>query len=157
MRFLGAGLWSLFLLLAIALERREAARTLAELGGLCRLTAHMKEQLSVAPTPLPRIYATFENEALSRVGFLTCLRKSGLAAALTAHTLSLSEETLRPFLEYAKGLGTRPYREEYEAAKRAHETAVRMLSDAEETYPRKRRLTGTLFFTGGMLLLLLLI
>ena len=157
MHLFGAALWTLFLLLTTLLSGREAARALAEERGLCRLFSYVKEKLDVAPTPLSSLFASFEDEALARAGFLSVLRSEGLGAALGCGALRLSEETLRPLREYAEGLGARSYAAEKAAAKEVLLSAQRALAESEAAYPRRRRLTSTLLLTGGALVLLLLI
>lgn len=157
MRLLGALAWSAFLLLTLLFERREAGRALAEERGLSLLLTHIKDALGSAPTPLPRIYASFENEALLSCGFLETLKQEGLASALASDRLHLSEETLRPIKEYAAALGKRSYAAERSEAERVLKQVNERLAASEAAYPQKRRLTSTLLFTFGMLTLLLLI
>lgn len=157
MHLFGAALWTLFLLLTTLLSGKEAARALDEERGLCRLLAHVKEHLDAAPEPLSSLFASFEDEALARAGFLAVLEREGLASALESGTLCLSESTLCPLKAYAEGLGARSYAAEKAAAQSALSSAKQALTESEAAYPRKRRLTSTLLLTGGALVLLLLI
>jgi len=154
---LGAFLWTLFLFLVLLLHRREEKRRLAEYRGLCRLVFHVKDALARAPEPLPLVYARFEDDALSHAGFLSFLREKGLFHALSCGVLHLDEEDLSPFMSYAHGLGNRLYTDEKAAVAALSSEAAAHLSQREAALPRKERLTGTLFFSGGMLILLLLL
>ncbi len=154
---LGALLWTLFLLAALLLHRREERRRLAEYRGLCRLVQHVREALSRAPEPLSPVFARFEDEALARAGFLSLLREKGLSYALASDTLHLEEAELLPFKDYARVLGGRLYVEERAAIDALASEAAARLSQKEAALPKNERLTGTLFFSGGMLILLLLL
>ena len=156
-RLLGAGIFCVFLFAALYAYRKENARRLSEYRGLCRLVGHISRSLSEIPIPLERIYADFEDAALSRTEFLTLLRRAGLATALTEGELHLTEEELSPFLSYAKELGMRLYAEERKEAARLSAEAEKRLSLMEAAMPQKQRLTITLTLTGGALLLLLLL
>ena len=153
----GALLWSLFLLLALALYHREEKRRLAEYRGLCRLIEHVRSALASLPEPLPAVYGRFSDDALCRSGFLSLLKKEGLSFALAAKALHLDDDELLPFKEYAEGLGARLFAEEKRATEQLLADVTAILHQKEEALPRKKRLTGTLFFTGGMLILLLLV
>lgn len=157
MRLLGALMWSFFLLLTLLFERREAGRALAEERGLCLLLAHIKDSLNASPAPLPQVFAAFDDQALAACGFLEKLRSENLAHALDAGLLCLSKEALRPVKEYAAALGKRPYAAERAEAERVLSQMRAQLTESETAYPKRRRLTGTLLFTFGMLALLLLI
>lgn len=151
----GALAWSLFLLLSLFYHGREERRRLAEYKGLCRLLLHLKEALLQKPAPLAVLYADFQDGALEASGFLTLLKEKGLSAALASDRLSLSKEDLLSFREYAEGLGKRLYTEELAATRTLLEAATVSLSQKETALPARLKLTGTLFFSGGMLVLLL--
>ena len=153
----GALLWCLFLLLTLLFVIREERRRLLEYRGLCRLVSHIKSTLAASPAPLVAIYASFRDDALRRTGFLSLLAKEGLAAALASGALHLDESETLPFRTYAEGLGTRLYSEEVRAAEELFAAVSLSLKEKEAALPRKERLTGTLFLSGGILLLLLLI
>ena len=153
----GALLWSLFLLLALRLHKREDKRRLAEYKGLCRLVGHVKSRLLQTPLPLSEVYGCFFDDALDRAGFLSLLKTEGFSAALSAGVLSLEKEELLPFEAYAEALGTRLYTEELREADALLSTVTEEVSAREKALPVRQRLYGTLFFSGGMLLLLLLL
>ena len=153
----GALLWSLFLLLVLHLHRREEKRRLAEYKGLCRLVGHVKSTLLQTPLPLSEIYERFFDDALDRAGFLPLLKKEGFSVALSAGVLALEKEELLPFEAYAEALGTRLYTEELREAEALLSTVTEEVSAKEKALPVRHRLYGTLFFSGGMLLLLLLL
>lgn len=153
----GALLWSLFLLFALVLYHREEKRRLAEYRGLCRLTEHLRLSLAGAPMPLSLIYERFSDDALAHAGFLSSLKSEGLLPALASKTLHLDDDELRPFQAYAEGLGNRLYVEEQRATENLLSDVTEILRQKEAAFPRKKRLTGTLFFTGGMMVLLLLL
>lgn len=146
-----------FLILTLFLYRREEGRRLAEHRGLLRLVTHLRDRLAVAPLPLDEIYATFHDESLSRAGFLKRLETDGLAAALDAKLLHLSAEELRPVREYAAALGTRPYAEEKKKTEELCHLLSSLVTERETAFPTRTRLVGTLFFSGGVLLLLLIL
>ena len=153
----GALLWTLFLLLSLSLHRREGKRRLAEYKGLCRLVAHIKHALAGAPEPQSQIFARFSDDALARAGFLSLLQRDGLLSALSSGVLHLDESEMSPFKEYAEGLGSRLYAEEKQRADALLHTVEEILKEKEASFPGRERLAGTLFFSGGMLLLLLLL
>ena len=153
----GALLWCLFLLLTLLLVIREERRRLREYRGLCRLISHIREAISSAPAPLSEIYAAFRDDTLRHTGFLDVLTEQGLSAALASDTLHLDGEETLPFRTYAEGLGTRLYAEEVRAAEELLSTVSLTCKEKEAAYPRKERLTATLFLAGGLLILLLLI
>lgn len=153
----GALLWSLFLLLSLYLHGREEKRRLAEYRGLCRLVGFMKDALARAPEPLSSLYPRFSDDALSHAGFLSVLESEGLAPALASGVLHLDSTELRPFSDYAEGLGLRLYTDERAALDGLYSEVTAHLSQKEAAYPKAKRLSGTLFFTGGMFILLLLL
>ena len=153
----GALLWALFLLLTLLCFVREERRRLAEYRGLCRLLSHISASLAHAPTPLSVIYATFRDDALARAGFLSVLEERGLSSALSSGTLHIERGDLLPLFSYAEGLGGRLYAEEKQAAEKTHDLLLSALKEKEAALPVRERLTATLFFTGGGLLLLLLL
>lgn len=146
-----------FLTLTLFLYRREERRRLKEQRALLRLLIHIRDALATAPLPLNEIYADFHDDSLARTGFLCVLTQRGLAAALDARLLHLSEEELSPFKEYAAALGTRPYAEEKKKTEELCRLAAVTLARHEESAPARIKLVGTLFFSGGVLLLLLLL
>ena len=156
-KLLGAACWMLFLLLAVWKKRQENRRDLAELQGLCRLFSHIKDSLSHFPTPLPDIYRSFENTPLFACGFLPILKEEGLLFALKSGRLHLSEETVSPFLPFAEGLGMRPYEEEKVLVKETLSRASSLYEERKKDLPRNERLSATLLFCGGLMLLLLLL
>ena len=153
----GALLWCIFLLLTLLTVIKEERRRLLEYRGLCRLVSHVHASLCTAPRPLCLVYASFRDDALARTGFLSLLSEKGLAAALDADVLHLDGEATRPFRTYAEGLGKRLYAEEIQAASELSTTVLLTLKEKEAAAPRKEKLTGTLFLSGGMLILLLLL
>ena len=153
----GALLWSLFLLLALRLHGEEEKKRLAEYKGLCRLVQHVKSALLQAPLPLCDVYERFFDDALGRAVFLPLLREKGLSAALSSGVLSLDREELLPFKEYAEALGTRLYTEELRETEALLQAAKQTAEAKETALPVRRRLGGTLFFSGGMLILLLIL
>lgn len=153
----GALLWSLFLLLSLVLHGRAEKRRLSEYKALCHLIAHIKSTLLQAPVPLAAVYADFSDDALEGSAFLSLLREKGFSSALKEGGLSLDEDELTPFKKYAESLGTRLYTEELAAADALLARVTSLLTQKEAALPVRRRLTGTLFFSGGMLLLLLLL
>lgn len=150
----GALLWSLFLLLTLFLHGKEEKKRLDEYKALCHLVHHIKSTLLTAPVPLSLVYADFSDRRLDGA-FLSRLQKEGLAAALAADTLSLEEEELHPFKKYAEELGRRLYTEELLAADELLSRVTATAAQKEAVLPQQRRLTSTLFFSGGMLILLL--
>ena len=153
----GALLWSLFLLLAILLHGKEEKRRLEEYRALCRLLSYLRSALLQAPVPLSDIFADFSDPTLSKTEFLSLLREKGFSFALSSKALSVDEEDLLPLKAYAEGLGGRLYTEELTAIDALLAKTASVLAEKEAALPQKRRLTGTLFFSGGMLLLLLLL
>lgn len=153
----GALLWSLFLLLALRLHGEEEKKRLAEYKGLCRLVQHIKNSLLQVPLPLCDIYERFFDDALDRAGFLSILKEKGLSIALSSGALSLGKEELLPFEEYSKALGARLYTEELRETESLLQTATEAAEAKERALPVRRRLGGTLFFSGGMLVLLLIL
>ena len=153
----GALLWSLFLFLTLHLHTKEEKKRINEYKGLYRLIQHMKNTLLQAPLTLSDIFARFSDDALAHAGFLSVLKESGLSTALKSKTLSLEEEDLLPFNDYAEELGKRLYSEEIAATDALLHAVASRLEQREATFPKRRRLTSTLFFSGGMLILLLLL
>lgn len=156
-RLLGALLWSLFLLFTLLYTRREEARRLRELGALCRLITHLRDALSDLPRPLAYIYDSFHDDTLKQIGFLDVLQREGLHSALTSGVLHLEKEVLAPLVTYAEAQGERLW----ESEKQALSELLSHLRPSYETRqadaPRRARLFSTLFFSGGMMLLLLLL
>jgi len=157
MRILGVLLWTVFLFLSLSLYAREEKRKISEYRGLVRLMIHLNDRLTAAPRPLPEIYAEFSDESLSRTGFLDMLLQTDLSSALASKKLHLSSSELAPFSEFANELGARLYTQERQKAQELVARVSASLKHAEADLPRKRRLAGTLFFTAGMMLLLLLL
>ena len=153
----GALLWSLFLLFALILHGKEEKKRLREYKALSHLIAHIKSSLLQAPLPLSSIFADFSDDALKGGKFLTLLREEGLPSALQSGVLSLEDEELAPFLSYAEGLGKRLYSEELLAADALIAKSSEIAFQKEAALPARHKLTGTLFFSGGMLVLLLLL
>lgn len=150
----GALLWSLFLLLTLLLHGKAERKRLREYKALCRLISHIRSTLLTAPVPLSLVYSDFSDETLSGT-FLSLLKEEGLCSALSKGMLSLEEEELIPFRTYAEGLGRRLYTEELSAAETLLAKATSIATEKEAALPQRCRLTGTLFFSGGMLIMLL--
>lgn len=157
MRLLGVLLWTAFLLLSLLIYAREEKRRIAEYRGLVRLAVHLSDRLTASPRPLPELYADFSDDALSRTDFLDLLKQADLATALAKGRLHLSEAELLPFKDFASELGMRLYTQEVQKAEELVRRTSAALQATEADLPRKRRLASTLFFTAGMLLLLLLL
>ena len=139
------------------LHGKEEKKRLREYKALSHLIVHIKTALLQAPLPLSRIFADFSDDALKGSKFLALLKKEGLSSALQSGELSLEEEELVPFQDYARALGKRLYTEELLAADALIAKASEIASQKEAALPVRHKLTGTLFFSGGMLVLLLLL
>ena len=156
-RLCGALLWTLFLLGTLLCTRREEARRLAEYGALCRLVTHLRDGISDTPRPLAQLYADFRDTLLSDIGFLDVLQRDGLHSALQSGRLHLEKEALAPLIAYSEAQGERLWEGEKQAL---CELLLQMCPKYEARRadaPRRMRLFATLFFSGGMLLLLLLL
>lgn len=157
MKLLGIFFW-LFTLFALVLLYGRSERTrFAEYEGLCLLIRHIEEQLSSFSRPLPEIYASFENTALARCGFLDHLREGGLSHALATPALSLDKDALLPFRAFASDLGTRRLTEELAACRELRSRLSLSLEERRSDLPRRRKLTSTLILSSGMMLLLFLL
>lgn len=153
----GAVLFVAFLLVTLFLYRKEEKRRLAEYRGLLRLISHIRNALAVSPRPLFEIYATFTDGALERSGLLPVLKARGFAAALEEKPLPLSEEDTYLLKEYAAALGGRPYAEEKNKTEELYRHLSAGYAERELLVPKRLKLVGTLFLSGGMLFLLLLL
>lgn len=133
-------------------------RRVAEAEGLLSLLIHLRLTLGTYALPLADIYASFQNEALERAGFLPTLRQEGMQAALTAAApMGLGQEELSPLLQFAAQLGRHFLEDELRAADRviAHLSAV--VEERRRDAPRRKKLGRALFATGGAMIALLFI
>ena len=157
LKLYGALLFAAFLFAILLLYRRSEARRFAEYEGLYLLLRHTEEQLASFCRPLPEVYASFENEALLRCGFLSRLREEGLSSALKSGTLSLDRAALAPFLDFSKDLGSRCLAEELSACREARARIGPLLEGQRAELPRRCRVASTVILSSGMMLLLLLL
>ncbi len=160
MMVLGGATLLLLLTLGIWREvRRGEERRLREGEGFLQLLRYIRAQIACFATPLPEIYAAFENEALAACGFLAVLREGGIEAALAACRDSLHAEKAerKTLLEAARELGG-GYREQQLATCDYYIGALEELCRTRRAeYPGRLRLGRTLIFCGGGALLILLL
>lgn len=136
--------------------RAEKGR-LAEAEGIYLLLARLQSDIGERGVPLFEIYQTFENEALAANGFLSVLRKEGLARALALYPPAVSADVRRELTLYAAELGGRFLEEERHSAARAVSVMAEGVRQLHAELPRKLKLKKTLFMTGtGMVFLFLL-
>lgn len=136
------------------------ARRLRQLEGLLLLLRTVRGQISCFRTPVDRIYASFENEALERCGFLPALRQTGdFTQALEAvgPRLLMPEEEARLLSSFGLELGG-TYRDEQVAACDYYISELEnCFARRREERPRRLRLGRSLLLTGGLMLILVFI
>ena len=121
------------------------------------LLRHIRTQISCFSTPLPEIYASFENPALSDAGFLRVLRQDGLAAALGTCEVYLEEGERRMLLFFAEELGN-SYRTDQLALCDAYIAELaRGCERKKNELPKKSKLYRSLILTGGLAAVILLL
>ena len=125
--------------------------------GMLQLLRHIRTQISCFSTPLPEIYASFENPALSDAGFLRVLRQDGLAAALDACEVCLEESERRMLLSFAEELGN-SYRTDQLALCDAYIDELAAVCERKKNeLPKKSKLYRSLILTGGLAAVILLL
>ncbi len=139
-------------LLAVGRKRRLC---LAE--GLLLLLNHLSANLSCFSMPLSAVYASFHHEGLEAVGFLSDLRREGLAVALERgrEALSLSKEETELLYPFAQRLGKGFLSEEQALCRYTAESFARLYRRHREEFPKKRRTEQALVITGGLMIILL--
>jgi hypothetical protein len=157
MRLLGALLFIAALFAAAAHLSRAERRRLCEAEGLYLLLLHIKTEISERALPLGEIYAAFENEALSRSGFLSVLKTEGLAAALASPCLSLPPEDTHALSLFAASAGKRFWEEELAACERELLRCEEVLEAYKREAPRRVKIKRTLVLSGGGMVLLFLL
>lgn len=125
--------------------------------GIYLLLLHIRHGVCEERLPLPEIYASFENAALEKNGFLPLLREKGLAHALSLTPLPLPEARVRALTLYAGELGGRFAAEEALANQKECEAMHLWLEEYRKDLPRRLKIKRTLSLcVGGMILLFLL-
>ena len=148
---------SLYLCVAFTVFER---RRLAQCEGFLMLVRHAAAQISCFRMPQGRIWESFSSEELERCGFLPVLREEGdfgRALEQTASHIWLSEEERSLLFAFGGELG----RTLAEEQARACEYYVGELEQAyrtrREEHPRRVRLYRSLFLTGGLMAVVLLL
>ena len=148
---------SLYLCVSFSLFER---RRLEQCEGFLLLIRHVKAQIACFHMPLSRIWQTFSSRELERCGFLSALRESGdFEAALDAcrGRIWLSEDELGLLRAFAGELG-RSYLEEQMACCDYYIGELeRAYAQRRTARPARTRLFRSLFLTGGLMLVILLL
>ena len=105
LKIFGALLFSLLTFYAAVLSEGSLRRRVLEAEGLLLLLRHIRKEIGCFASPLPEIYADFENEALTSIGFLTRLQNEGLRSALALEALSLEDAERQALMRFADALG----------------------------------------------------
>ncbi len=151
-------LFALTLYISLQYTVMERRRVL-QAEGFLLLLRHIRTQISCFSVPLPEIYASFENRALSDAGFLSVLQAEGLSAALSACQagLYLEEAEARSLQSFAEELG-KSYRSEQIALCDCYIAEwERGYDDRKKEMPRRARLGRSLLLTGGLMAVIVLL
>ncbi len=132
-------------------------RRVSEGEGVLLLLRHIRTQICCFSAPLPEIYASFENRALSDAGFLELLRRDGLTAALTDGEIFLEESERRALFSFAEELG-KSYRNDQLTLCDSYIAELEQGYERKKTeLPRKSKLYRSLILTGGLMAVILMI
>ena len=134
-------------------------RRLLQAEGFLLLLRHIRTQIACFSDPLPEIYASFENRALSDAGFLTAVREEGMAAALSTcrDRLYLTEEETRSLSVFAEELGKSYRSEQISLCDSYIAEWERGYDDGKKEMPRRARLGRSLLLTGGLMAVIVLL
>ena len=146
------------LLLAVTLSRGEEKK-LRRSEGLVLLVRHIREEVRCFRRPLPEIYDSFSHAALEECGFLSVLRREGLAHALKemADALTVSNEEKRALLAFARAVGNGQTEGQIRLCDYTLAELEKMLAKRREEAPRRTRVLQTMSISGGLMLLVLLL
>ncbi|MBP3437340.1 MAG: hypothetical protein J6K61_05490 [Clostridia bacterium] len=145
-----------YLAFFVSLRRQ---RHLALREGLLLLLYHLSANLESFSIPLSQIYASFQNDALEKSGFLPTLRQAGLYGALCAHkhNLALSQEEEGLLYPFAKQIGKGFLKEEQALCRYTKESFEGLYGTAKRELPKKRKMEAALVVSGGLMVILLFI
>lgn len=130
-----------------------------QLEGFLKLLRHIREKISCFRTPTPEIFKSFENDALSRAGFLPALAEGDMSAALRASRthLYLDEEEMGALLDFSAALGGGFCEEEVARCDLAIAAISEALTRRRETQPRASKLCRTLVLGASLAVIIVLI
>ena len=132
---------------------RRRIRELEAAGALCRFIRQNIERLA---TPLPDIFAAYEDPVLSAIGFLPILRREGFRAAVEGADWEIGEAERAVLCSFADALG-RGFREEQVSLCRYTEDRIADAADAlKKSAPDRERLWRSIPVLGALSALLML-
>ena len=135
------------------------AKRVRQAEGFLLLLRHVKAQISCFCTPTCEIFASFENEALSDIGFLERLSKGDFCTALeeSRDKIYLDEEEINLLTAFGRELGKGYRQEEIEGCDYYIGELENAYAKKREEQPKKSRLYRSLVLTGGLMLIIVFI
>lgn len=148
---------SLYLCFSFSVFER---RRLAQCEGFLLFIRHIKAQISCFHMPLGRIYASFTSEELERCGFLGALRESedvGKALDAAKGQIWLSKEEMSLLRAFSGELGVSYVDEQVSCCDYYIGELERAYAERRSELPSRAKLYRSLFITGGLMLVIILI
>lgn len=135
-------------------------RRLQQCEGLLLLLRHIKAQISCFHMPLGRIYATFSSEELERCGFLEALRQTeDISKALDSAKgeMWLSGEEMTLLRAFSGEVGASYVEEQIACCDYYIGQLEQAYAERKTALPARRKLYRSLFITGGLMLVIILL
>lgn len=127
--------------------------------GFLLLLRHVKAQISCFCAPTCDIFSSFENEALSDIGFLEELKKGDFcrAVSLCRDKIYLDEGEINLLIAFGHELGKGYRQQEIEGCDYYISELECAYAKKREEQPKKSRLYRSLVLTGGLMLIIVFI
>lgn len=134
-------------------------RRLRQTEAFLSLLRYIKAQVSCYKTPVLEIYETFENKTLAECGFITKLRKIGMADALTEceGDLYIDKAEFDLLHSFADELGGSFKEEQLNSCDYYIGTLEEIYKEQKEELPQKCKLYKTLFLAAGIMIIIVFI
>ena len=148
---------TLYLCLTFTLFER---RRVSQCEGFLLLMRHIKAQISCFHTPLSRIWTSFSSEELEKCGFLGMLRQTEdfqKALGAVQGKIWLSAEELVLLHAFAGELGRSYVEEQISCCDYYIGQLEQAYLERRQEQPKRSKLYRSLFITGGLALVILLL
>ncbi len=137
------------------MERQRVRQT----EGFLLILRHIRTHISCFRTPLPEIYADFDNPALREAGFLDALADGGFCHALDncRERLYLDEEEWKVLYNFGGGVGNSYLGEQSSLCDYTLAEMEKAMARRREEAPKRTRVSRTVIICGGFMLVFLLL
>ena len=134
-------------------------RRLKRITGMLSLVKYIKQRAEFFLDPLCDIYASFQNEALSRSGYLRALVEGDFEQAFLKHSrdFSFSEQTEGYIISFSQSLGRIPLKEQISSCEYLFDIISEEEGIAREALKKEKKLFCGIGMLSGCAAVILLI